>query len=389
VLSDEVWKVPVFPDDPVKGAKDALVTIVAFSEFESPFCKRGAETLERILAAYPNDVRLVWKDNPLPFSSRAKPAAILARAVYAERGVEGFWQTHDHLFAAQPKLGDEALELVTNKLGVPWSTVKAAIDSNRYIEKIDQSIELGGDVEVRGTPHFFINGRRFAGAQPFDKFKQAVDQALAQASARVARGTPRAEIYAVTIRDGRTSPALARKDVPPPEGSSPIRGDAAAKIVIQQFAEFPCTSCERIARTLEDIEAEYRGRVKVAWRFMVPPDDASALLVAEVALEAFAQRGSAAFLTFHERVLDAKQRGESLDETTLIRIATETSMDASRLKRALASGKHKQRIREDSRLASKVGITTSPSFVINGAYVDENEGYAVFKKAINSALREH
>src|SRR5688572_11452108 len=52
----DIWKVPVYPDDPIKGAADAVVTVVAFSEFESPFCKRAAETLEQLLAAYPSEL---------------------------------------------------------------------------------------------------------------------------------------------------------------------------------------------------------------------------------------------------------------------------------------------------------------------------------------------
>jgi protein-disulfide isomerase len=383
-----VWKVVVYPDDPVKGADDALVTIVAFSEFESPFCKRAAATLDQVLAAYPNDVRVVWKDNPLPFSPRAKPAATLARMVYAEKGVAAFWRAHDLIFASQPKLGDDDLRLVAEAVGVDWRAAKAAIEANRFAEKIDQSIELGGDVEVKGTPHFFINGRRFAGAQPIEKFTKAVDESLALAKALMAKGVPAARIYEAIVREGKEPPALERKDVPTPDSRTPARGASAGRAVIQQFAEFPCASCTRSAQTLEDVETEYKGRVKVAWRFLVPSTDAAALLVAQVALESFAQGGASAFWTFHERVLDAKERGQALDEPTLLRIATETSIDASKVKHALATAKHKQRILLDAELASKAGITKSPSFVVNGYYLDGNARGPAFKKVINRALRE-
>ena len=86
-----VWNVPVLPDDPLKGPKDALVTVVVFSDFQCPYCKKVEPTLAQLSAAYPNDVRFVWKDDPLPFHPRAKPAAILARQAYKAKGNAGFW----------------------------------------------------------------------------------------------------------------------------------------------------------------------------------------------------------------------------------------------------------------------------------------------------------
>src|SRR5690606_11983243 len=103
-VDNTVWKVPVYDDDPIKGSKDALVTIVEFSEFQCPFCKRVGPTMSKILETYGNDVRIVWKDNPLDFHPRALPTANAARAIYAAKGDEAFWAAHDKLFESQPKL---------------------------------------------------------------------------------------------------------------------------------------------------------------------------------------------------------------------------------------------------------------------------------------------
>src|SRR5688572_1444954 len=92
VRDTAVWKVPVHPDDPAKGKPDALVTIVAFSELESSFCKKAAETLEQLMKEHPDDLRLVWKDYPQPFDARALPAALFARGVYEKLGNDAFWQ---------------------------------------------------------------------------------------------------------------------------------------------------------------------------------------------------------------------------------------------------------------------------------------------------------
>src|SRR5690606_15174186 len=82
----EVWAVPVYDDDPQKGPKDALVTIVEWSEFQCPFCKRVGPTIDKVLETYGNDVRVVWKDNPLPFHPRAVPTANLAMFAFKTKG---------------------------------------------------------------------------------------------------------------------------------------------------------------------------------------------------------------------------------------------------------------------------------------------------------------
>ncbi len=103
---EDQFKNPVKIDvgsSPVKGPANAKVTIVEYSDFECPFCKRGASTAEQILKAYPNDVKLVFKNMPLPFHKNAKPAALAALAA----GKQGkFWEMHDKLFENQGKLGD-------------------------------------------------------------------------------------------------------------------------------------------------------------------------------------------------------------------------------------------------------------------------------------------
>jgi protein-disulfide isomerase len=377
----------VYPDDPTKGPKDALVTIVAFSEFESPFCKRAAATLDELLVAYPDDLRVVWKDNPLPFNKRARPTASFARYVYADKGERAFWRTHDALFASQPKLLDDDLRAIAATVGVPWGEAKAAIDANKFGDKIDQSIELGGDVDARGTPHFFVNGRRLAGSRPLDAFKALVDEMLVKARDLVARGTPREGVYDAIIREGREAPPLVKKAVPRPDASSPSRGSAAAPVVIQQFATFPCGACARSARVLADLEAEYQGRIRIVWRFLLAGSDAGALLAAQAGIETFAQRGSASFATFHERVLEAQQRSE-LDEKILLRIATETAVDTAKLKQAWSTGRHKSRVVADSDLGTQMGLDKSPSFTVGDYLIPGDARGPVFKKAINRALRE-
>ncbi|HTA93935.1 MAG TPA: thioredoxin domain-containing protein [Polyangiaceae bacterium] len=383
-----VWNIPVLDDDPVRGPKDALVTIVEFSDFQCPFCKRVEATLKDIADSYGKDVRFVWKDNPLPFHPRAKPAASLARFAYKQKGSSAFWDVHDQLFASNPKLEDEDLKRIAEKVGVSWSAAKAAGDSNRFAAKIDASVDLASDLLARGTPSFFINGVRLTGAQPFDVFKALIDEQLAKARASVARGVPREKVYDELMKDGKGPPPPEGKAVPAPDASDPARGSANAKVVIQEFADFQCPFCKRVQPTLLALEKEYGSKIKVVWRHLPLPFHQNAPLAAEAAQEVFAQKGNAAFWAFHDKIYNSDKDGSaSTDRANLERLAREAGVNMTAFDAALDTNKHQAKIAADAEIANKAGISGTPAFVINGYYLSGAQPAAAFKKLIDLALR--
>src|SRR5208282_1395734 len=139
---------------------------------------------------YGDKLRIVWKNEPLPFHPRAEPAAEVALEARAEKGDKGFWDVHDRLFASQPKLEDADLEKVATDAGLDLAKVRDAMKNHKYKAIIDSDADLGDDMQASGTPHFFVNGRRLVGAQPFDKFKAIIDEEVTKAGALVAKGTP-------------------------------------------------------------------------------------------------------------------------------------------------------------------------------------------------------
>ncbi len=382
-----VWKVPVAADDPVTGARDALVTIIEYSDFQCPFCKRVEDTMKQVMKAYPNDVRIVWKDNPLPFHPRAKPAAILARQAYKTKGDKGFWDAHEALFESQPKLEDTDLQAIADKLGLGWENVKAAIDSNKFADKIDASVDQAADFQARGTPHFFINGVRLSGAQPFEKFKATIDDQLAKAKAVLARGVPRAKIYEEIVKEGKEPPPPEKKEVPPPDANSPVKGPASAKVTIQIFSDFQCPFCKRVEPTLAELEKEYGTKVRWVWRHMPLPFHKDAPLASEAAQEAFAQKGNVGFWLMHDKLFDS-QGGEGIERPQLEKIAQSIGLDMDKFKAALDSHKHKAKLDSDSAVGNKAGIGGTPGFVINGYFLSGAQPAAAFKKLINKALKE-
>ncbi len=176
------YKVPFDPKkNPVRGPKDALVTIVEFSDFQCPFCSRATKTVHELLRQYPKDVRLVFMHVPLSFHKHAEPAAQAAVEVFKEKGDAAFWKYHDLLFSHQHSLDTDSLVSFAKQVGADPKKVRKAITEHVHKDAIAQQQALGKKLGVNGTPAFFINGRPLVGAQPLGKFKRLIEEVLGQA----------------------------------------------------------------------------------------------------------------------------------------------------------------------------------------------------------------
>jgi protein-disulfide isomerase len=162
------------------GGTDAPVTIIAFSDYECPFCKRAEGTVAQVMQTYGNDVRYVHRDFPLPFHAHANEAAQAARCAGDQKK---FWEYHDKIFAAAD-LSSDALKNTATELGLDRTKFDECLASGKYKAQIDADIAAGSEVGVNGTPAFFINGRMLSGAQPFDKFKETIDAEIARAKTK-------------------------------------------------------------------------------------------------------------------------------------------------------------------------------------------------------------
>ncbi len=186
---------------PARGAKDALVTVVMFSDYQCPFCKRVEPTMDRLLKEYHGDLRVAWRDMPLAFHDHAKSAAIAARAA-GEQGK--YWQMHDKLFGPgndPAQLEDADLERYAAELHLDAKAFGAARGRATLGQAVDADVAMATKLGVSGTPGFFINGKFLSGAQPYEEFKELVEQELEAARKRVAKGTPRAKVYTAIMRE--------------------------------------------------------------------------------------------------------------------------------------------------------------------------------------------
>jgi len=159
-----------------KGAADAPVEIIEFSDFQCPFCLRADPTVRQVLSTYGDRVRFVYRHYPLPNHPLARPAAE-ASACAGEQGK--FWPYHDLLFANPSKLAEADLKQHAATLGLNTPQFNSCVDGHKLKAQIDADLKDGEAAGVNGTPAFFINGRMISGAQPFDVFKKIVDEELA------------------------------------------------------------------------------------------------------------------------------------------------------------------------------------------------------------------
>ncbi|MBT8480949.1 MAG: thioredoxin domain-containing protein [Myxococcales bacterium] len=392
----ERYKVPVTDAQPSKGPKDALVTIVEFSEFQCPFCARVLPTTKQVIDTYGDKVRIVWRNNPLSFHNNAAPAAALAMEAYAQGGNDKFWEVHDALFANQKALGRAELEGYAEKAGLDSAKVKKALDESTHKKAIDGDQGLAAQLGARGTPYFFVNGRQLRGAQPFAAFQKVIDEEIATAETLLKQGVKKEQIYATVTKNGLTKaaapkPAAAKPGQPDPKavykvplkGNEPQKGPNDALITIVEISDFECPFCGRVTPTLNQVQDKYGKDVRIVWMNNPLPFHKNAKGAANAALEAHAQKGNKGFWAMHDKMF-ANQK--ALTTENLEKWAKEQGLNVSKFKKALASDKYGKTIQEQQALASSLGARGTPAFFINGRNLRGAQPLAAFTAVIDEEM---
>ncbi|WP_437297593.1 thioredoxin domain-containing protein [Sorangium sp. So ce426] len=381
-----VWKVPV-DGSPIRGNPGAPVTLVMFSDFECPFCRKVGPTVDSLEKKYGAQLRVVFKHNPLPSHKRAEPAAELALEAKAQKGDAAFWKAYELLKTGG--LEDADLAAHAKSLGLDVARAQRAIAARRHAARIERDQGLADELQAKGVPHFFINGRRLAGAQPAEKFEALIDEQIALAAKLVAAGTPPAKVYDALQKDARAGNAPERILAPAPTRDNPGKGaKPGAKVTIQMFADFQCPFCKRVQPTIDEIIAAYPGKVRVVFRHLPLPFHTRAPLAAEASMEAFRQKGEAGFWAMAQRLWeDPSESG--LGREALERHAAAIGLDVAKFGAALDSGAHRAAVEADRKLAERLHITGTPSFAINDYFLGGAQSITHFKRLVDKALGPH
>lgn len=159
------------------GPADAPITIVEFSDYQCPYCRRWHdEVYKPLLAAYPDKIKFVYKHFPLDsIHPEAIPAAEAAMCAGEQ---DAFWQFHEKLFSSS-SLGNQIYIQYAQDLGLDLKTFESCVSDRKYQQAVATDTNFAVDLGIRSTPTFFINGLAIVGAQPLDVFKQVIDKELA------------------------------------------------------------------------------------------------------------------------------------------------------------------------------------------------------------------
>jgi protein-disulfide isomerase len=161
---------------PSMGPANARITLVEFSDFQCPYCSKAVAQINATLKAYPNDVRLIFKQYPLEDAHPA--AAISAAAALAAHQQGKFWPMHDVMFANRPKLSRPSILAWAKEIGLDMTRFTADLDSEAIRKAVQRDKADGDKAGVEGTPTVFLNGQRYNGDLAPEKFKPVIDGEL-------------------------------------------------------------------------------------------------------------------------------------------------------------------------------------------------------------------
>lgn len=173
-------------NSPSVGPKDAKVTVIEFSDFQCPFCKRAFPAVQQMLKDYNGKIRFVYRNFPLSFHVNAE---IAAEAALCANEQGKFWEYHDKIFevaqADGTGLDANSLKEYAKGMGLDAVTFNSCLDTKRYASVVQKDEQDGTAAGVSGTPTFFIGNEKngyipIVGAQPYIVLKQAIDSELSQ-----------------------------------------------------------------------------------------------------------------------------------------------------------------------------------------------------------------
>lgn len=181
-------------NDPVLGDKNAPLTLIEFSDYECPFCKRAfTDVLPELKKAYidTGKVKLVYRDFPLSFHANAEKEAEAAECARSQSNDATYFKFHDQIFtqttAGGTGLALTQLPVIAKNLGLNVNQFQQCLDSGKFKDEVAKDIADGSAAGVSGTPSWIIGtsskdgqveGQLVVGAQPFSAFKAIIDEKL-------------------------------------------------------------------------------------------------------------------------------------------------------------------------------------------------------------------
>jgi protein-disulfide isomerase len=281
------------------------------------------------------------------------------------------------------------IEKYAGEVGLNVAKWKKDWDDPKIKEEVSQDSKAGTAAGASGTPTFFINGRQLVGAQPADAFQKIIDDEIKEADALIKKGTPLKDVYTKRIETAALTPPPAPAGAPDDQGGkfdvkvgdAPVKGPASAPITVVTWSDFQCPFCGRAIPTVRQLESDYKGKIRIAFKQFPLPFHDKAHLAAEAALAANEQ---GKFWQMHDKMFANQQ---ALDRPSLEKYAQEIGLDMGKFKAALDSGKFKDKVDAEDKEGAAFGVTGTPTFFINGTRLVGAQPLESFKAAIDKELK--
>ncbi|MEE9213604.1 MAG: thioredoxin domain-containing protein [Thermodesulfobacteriota bacterium] len=169
---------------PVKGSEKASVTVVEYSDFQCPFCKKGKDMLPQILEEYDGKVKIYYKQMPLPNHNWARQASVASYCVF-QQDKDKFWEFHDMVFDNQNDIklinSNEKFNEYSKNIGLDTKKFKDCLNSKEVSNLVDKDMKEAQSIGVSSTPTFVVDGMIVPGANP-DGLKSAIELKLSEGS---------------------------------------------------------------------------------------------------------------------------------------------------------------------------------------------------------------
>lgn len=363
---------PADKNVPTQGPPSAPITIQEFADFHCHFCRVAAPTIKQLFEKFPGKIKREFHHFPL--SETPGEGSFLTHEWSACAQEQGkFWEFHDGVFGISqaPTLND--LTGIAKNIGLNQAQLDSCLKTGKYREVIKKARAAGTQQGVSGTPTFFVNGQKEAGAFPLDHFVGVVNGILTG-----------------TAPPPPPSGGAPQPQAPPPPRANvqfddlngrPSRGPENAKVTIVEFSDFHCPFCQRIEPTLEEIEKNFPGQIRRIWRHFPLPMHVGAQKTHEASECAFEQ---GKFWEYHHKLFETL--GQPRDEVSLVNLAGDLKLDKSRFEQCLKSGKYKSRVEQDIAKGSQSGVTGTPAAFVNGQLVEGAQPYSNFEQIVKNKL---
>jgi len=337
------------------GTANAPVTIVEFTDFQCPFCRRAEDPLHQLLASSGKNVRIVYRSYPLDFHANAEAAA---EAVLAAGDQGKFWPMHDLLFANQSNLDRQHFEQFAHQLDLDVARFDAALDSGKFRAEIAADRALGARYGVDGTPFFFINGRPLSGVRSLPELQQAVQLAMGDNPASpVAEAAPTRHFLAGSAAAGPST------------------------VTVDWYIDLEAAASPAIAPILHDLTG--RPGVRVAPHSFALPNHLNAPLAYRALLAAIPE---GKFWPLYDALAGHPLPADEQAARAAIRAAAQAvHLDAAKVDAAFDDSGLGNDVAADQQEAYRRGVRGVPVVFINNQRIDGIQPATVYAQSIEQA----